>query len=87
MTFFNAEFGDNPATDLTPVRNLTFNNESRPQTSSMPPTKGIHADEDFGAGSEFDPFTDKMVSGTIKHLTRQIAAALSVTVLIQSECF
>lgn len=79
MTFlFHAEFGDDPATDLTPVKNITFSNESRPQTSSEPPIEGIHADEDFGAGSESDPFTDKMVSGTIKPLITQTDGALTI---------
>lgn len=72
MTFFHAD----PATDLTPIKNITFSNDSRSKTSSAPPTKGINTDKDFGAGSESDPFTDKMVSGTITALTRQIAAAL-----------
>lgn len=76
MTFFPAEFGDDPATDLLPVKNITFSNESKSQTSSETPTEGIHANEDFGVGRESDPFTDKMVSGTNKLLTRQKAAAL-----------
>lgn len=73
--FFHAEFGDDPATDLT------FSNKSRSQASTEPPIGGVDADKDFGAGSESDPFTDKMVSGTIKPLTRQIAAALRGCVL------
>lgn len=49
--------------------------------SSEPPTDGTNADEGFGAGSESDPFTDKMVSGDSEPLVRPITAALRTCLL------
>lgn len=70
------ESEDDVATDLTPVKNKTFDEESRSQMSPEPPTEGTNADEGFGAGSESDPFTDKMVSGDSEPFIRPITAVL-----------
>lgn len=63
-----AEAEENEATNLIPIKNKTFNDESRSQTSPGLPTDETNANEDFGAGSESDPFTDKMVSGNSEPL-------------------
>nr|XP_033488398.1 pro-epidermal growth factor isoform X2 [Epinephelus lanceolatus] len=57
-----AESGESESTDLTSLKNKTFNDESTPLT-----TPGLSADEadanpDSAAGSEPTLFTDKMVS-------------------------
>lgn len=58
-----AESEENEAAYLIPIKNKTVNDESRSQKSPGLPTDETNANDDFGAGSESDPFTDKMVSG------------------------
>lgn len=84
LPFLYVESGDDVATDLTPVKNEIFDEESRTQMSSEPPTEGTNADEGFGAGSESDPFTDKMVSGDSEPL---VTCLLSFVVINLSEHF
>lgn len=84
LPFLYVESGDDVATDLTPVKNEILDEESRTQMSSEPPTEGTNADEGFGAGSESDPFTDKMVSGDREPL---VTCLLSFVVINLSEHF
>ncbi|XP_037635248.1 pro-epidermal growth factor [Sebastes umbrosus] len=57
-----AESGDSESTDLTSLKNKTFNDESTPVTTSGLSADEAEADLDSDEGRESTLFTDKMVS-------------------------
>lgn len=57
------ESGDSESTDLTSLKNKTFNDESTPETTSGLSNDEAEADPDSDEGRESTLFTDKMVSG------------------------
>ncbi|XP_032383448.1 pro-epidermal growth factor [Etheostoma spectabile] len=57
-----AESGDSESTDLTSLKNKTFNDESTPLTTPGLSTDKVAADLDSDVGNEPTLFTDKMVS-------------------------